>query len=708
MKPLHAEKTDLRTELRLLSFLFFLLIPLNLSIAQIPLNGFCKLNTYKIENGFNSIFSFNFNKDSYSDLIFTSRINKDALLMEGSDVAEFKPTKKIRTPHSITALEPIINRSNEIEAYAVLSRSERIFGIYSFSKYGQPSVIKQFRFNAYPDKISIADINADGQNVFLISGSTFDGLSLLKIQKSKIVEEKLFEKSSFSFANFVDLNNDGFKDVAAYNLITGQIHFLFNNGEGLFTEARKISYDGQITQFRTFDFNYDSFSDLIISSGNSINIYLGDFRASYDSTITISTLYSVDDFVIGDFNDDGYFDIIYLSKESGIVSTLFGRPDGSFYKEIVHLKREKIESIIPYISKFIFGVAFLTADGELGILSKLTSTEKDFNLAISIKPETIKSISPGNSKNLNFVFFDDWTNTLNILLSNSRGIPEKYFSAALFGKPGNVIVQENGSEYKFICYSIGSRLIEVLTIDLENNNLNREQIYSPGSLIDLKLLKEDDNNLSIYIIHKKGEKSHFGKFNYQNIRYSYSEYYAITQDWLNAEIIPFKKPSLLYWKTENGELGLIELSFNLERPSVKKRQDIQFEKAEIISSIVLDQKKNDYKQFSLIQTGERNFISVVSAENEMLINTDNQFSGLRIKNKNHLSFDGLNNVFFYDDNRKSFGKIELSKDHKRYKIHNLFDNIHAADFIVVNLGFNSKHLIYLNSENGLISARQIK
>lgn len=708
MKPLHAEKTDLRTELRFLSFLILLFLPFDLSLAQIPLNGFCKLNTYKVDNGFDLIFSFNFNKDSYSDLIFTSRSIKEASLMEGSDVAEFRKEKKIRTPHSITAFEPIINKSNEIEGYAVLSRSERILGIYSFSKYGQPSVIKQFKFNSYPDRVSIADINGDDKNDFLVSGSTFDGLSLLTIQKNKFIEEKLIEKNSFSFAHFVDLNNDGLKDVAAYNLITGQIHFFFNNGEGVFSEARKISHIGNVTQFRTFDFNFDSFSDLIISSGNSIKIYFGDFRSSFDSTITISTLYPVDDFVIGDFNDDGYFDIIYVSRESGIIASVFSKPDGDFYKELVHLKREKIESIVPYISKFIYGLAFLAANGEVGIISKLNSISEDFNLAIAIEPKTITYFNDNDKKTSNIAFYDNCDNTLNILFTDSKGIPAQHFSAALFGNPENLIVEVNSKKYKFICFSAGSRLIEILTIDLENDNLKREQIYSPGKLLDLKLFNNDEKNSALYVVYKKGNKFHLGKFNYHNIRYSFSEYYSVTENWINAEIIPYEKPSLLYWKSENAELSLIELSIDLERPSVKKRQAVPFNKAEIFSSLIIDDKKNDYKQFSLIQTGERNFISVVTKNDESIINTENQLSDLRIKNKNHLSFDGRNTVFFYDDGRKSFGKIELSRDYQRFKTQNLFDDISAAAFIIVNLDSNSRHLMYLNNENGLISVRQIK
>ena len=707
-KRLLAEKTDLKQELRLLSLLFFLFFLFDLSFAQVPINGFCKLNTFSVDSGYNFIFRLNFNTDSYSDIILSSSFNKRSALLEGFGIGEFKDQKKITLPLSTSNIEPIFNRINEIEGYAFLSRAERTFGIYSFSQFGYPSISKRYKFNSYPDGISIADINGDGQNEFLISGSTFDGLSLLSLQRNKFVEEKLIEKTSFSFAHFVDLNNDGFKDIAAYNLFNSNIHFLFNNGEGVFTEVRTLPHYGQADQFRIFDFNYDSYNDLILSSGNSIKIFFGDFRSSYDSAITINTLYPVDDFVIGDFNQDGYFDIVYLSKKLGIISSVFGNPDGNFYKEFVHLKRERIESIILYISKFIYGVAYLTEKGEVGLISKLSSTTEDFDLAVSMEPLAITYFNNDRSKILDIAFFDKSNNTLNFLLRNKDGIPDRSYSVTLFGKPEYLVVDDSKSnEKKFYCYSNNSRLIEIITFNLSSDIIKREQLYSPGNLIDLEIYNIDENNSSVYIAYSKDNKSFFGEFKYHNIRYSFSEYYSITEKWINAEIIPLNNPILLYWKTEKEQLNLMELLFNINKPGERKRQTVPIQRAEIFSSSYLTKQKDSYKMVSMIQTGERDFIAIVSANNVNIINADKQLSGLRIKNKNHLSFDGHNSVIFYDGNKKSIRKIELSPDNKKTKFLEIFNNIEITDFIIVNPDLNNMHLIYLNKENGSISVKQL-
>ena len=158
---------------------------------------------------------------------------------------------------------------------------------------------------------------------------------------------------------------------------------------------------------------------------------------------------------------------------------------------------------------------------------------------------------------------------------------------------------------------------------------------------------------------------------------------------------------------EKEQLNLIELLFNIDKLGEKKRQTIPLQKAEIFSSSDITKQKDSYKQVSIILTGERDFISIVSANNANLINADKQLDGLRIKNKNHLSFDGRNSVFFYDRNKKSIRKIELSPDNKRAKFLEIFNNIAATDFIIVNPDLNNMHLIYLNKENGSISVRQI-
>lgn len=707
-KPSHEEKTDLRQELKILS-LFFILISSDMSFTQVPLNGFCKLTTFMIDSGYNNLSGFNFNNDSYTDLIFVNHSNNKVLVAEGFGSGEFKAPVNHTFPLSLSSIEPIKNHLNETEAYAFTSRADRTFGIYTFSSTGSAYLNASYKFNSYPGRISIADINSDNRYEFLISGSNFSGLSILSLENKKFTETKLASNSSFSFAHFIDINSNGYKDIAAYNLNTGDIHFLYNDGEGNFKEARKISYQLQATQFRTFDLNLNYNNDLIISSGNSIKIYYGDSRSSFDTTVTITTLFPVDDFIIGDFNNDGYFDFIYLAKDKGIISTIFGSADGNFHKEFIHLKRNRIHAITHYISKFKNGVVYLADNGEVGLISRLNLLSNKFDLAIAVEPGALTFFDNELNGINDIAFLDRWNNSLNILIRNKEGIPAKFYSVPLFASQNDIIIDNtNKSIKKFYCLSDGSRLIEIVTVDFSTNKIEREQFYVPGKLLDLSFNNSDEDDPQIHTAYIKNAKHFIGVIRKQNNRYVFSELPLDDDVYGGVKWISLRTPVVSYWKMNENTLALYHSTMNDDELKTKLRQQTGTRQAEIFSLSKVYNNNDSYIQVSIIKSEINNSISIVSENNVTLLNVDKQFPGLRIKNKNHLSFGSGNSLFFYDEDRNTAGRIEISKTHNNLKVQNILRDIYAVDFIIVNLNFLNEHLIYTNKQNGSISVRQIE
>ena len=708
MKHLFAEKTDLRPELKLFSFLF-LLLSFDISFAQIPINGFCKLNTFNSPPGFNKLSVINFNNNSYSDLLLLNTSNKNGVIMEGIADGEFKPSRRINLPFQISNLEPVFDEQNQIQFYAVSSRAQRSFGIVSFSNSGYPISRALYKFNSFPDKISIADINDDGNNEFLISGSAFNGLSLLYFDGRKITEQKIVEKTSFSFANFADINSNGFEDIAAYNLSTGAIHFYFNDGEGNFTEKRTLQLDFNPVQFKVFNLNNDSFNDFIFSSGSSIQIFSGSRSASFDRRFTIKTAYPVDDFVIRDFNNDGFFDIVYTSYQEGIISSFFGKADRTFHNEFVHLKRNRIESITTYASNSVNGIAYLTDYGEAGYISTVSSINKNFSLALSVAPSVIKYVDYDVNKINDFVFIDEYNNSLNLIISNNRGIPDRFFSTRLFGKHKYLTVDNTRPKLKRIyCYSSDSRLIELVTFDILSGETKREQLYAPGTVAILKVNHSDEDNSSFYIAYKKGKEYFIGEFRDLTVRYSFQEMLNIGNNVLDVEIIPSAVPMFSVWKNVNQKTELVNIETIKNQFIEKRKLSIPVPTAEIFSSIKFLNKPADYTYFSFIKSGEKTFISFESSAFESLISADKQFFNFRIKNKNHLSFISAKDVFLYDDAQKSIRIIELSDNRKQIRVKEIIRNIDANDFTIANLDFINKHLIYTNKTNGSISIKRLQ
>ncbi len=63
----------------------------------------------------------------------------------------------------------------------------------SFASYGKFNLLAKISFDSYPENISDADINDDGNFGYLVSGSGFKGLSLLSFIDSELNEIKLEE-----------------------------------------------------------------------------------------------------------------------------------------------------------------------------------------------------------------------------------------------------------------------------------------------------------------------------------------------------------------------------------------------------------------------------------------------------------------------------------------------------------------------------------
>ena len=67
---------------------------------------------------------------------------------------------------------------------------------------------------------------------FLISGNSFNGLSIVSNKNNKLTEKKITDKTVFKDAHFIDLNADGIDDIVALNSVNNKIHFFFRNNHG--------------------------------------------------------------------------------------------------------------------------------------------------------------------------------------------------------------------------------------------------------------------------------------------------------------------------------------------------------------------------------------------------------------------------------------------------------------------------------------------
>jgi len=112
-----------------------------------------------------------------------------------------------------------------------------------------------------------------------------------------------------------DMNNDGYIDVVvAQGLIPGHVSIYYNDTMGSFgTETVVSSNSYQNVAMDTGDFNKDGWLDLIVvSKVSNLTLYENNQNGSFTATDLYPGIYSAKDIISLDIDQDGYMDFVSL------------------------------------------------------------------------------------------------------------------------------------------------------------------------------------------------------------------------------------------------------------------------------------------------------------------------------------------------------------------------------------------------------------
>jgi hypothetical protein len=131
-----------------------------------------------------------------------------------------------------------------------------------------------------------------------------------------------------------DFNGDGKQDLAVTDGATSLVYILFGNGNGTFSPGGKFFVPPYSYTIATADFNNDGYPDLVSlgagsSGGSTVQVMLGDGIGGFQSTATIDVSQLVINFAVGDFNNDGFPDLILCEEFAG-PALFLGKGDGTF------------------------------------------------------------------------------------------------------------------------------------------------------------------------------------------------------------------------------------------------------------------------------------------------------------------------------------------------------------------------------------------
>ena len=702
MKLSKEERPDLRTGIS--KTLLFIIILSDFNFPQIPFKGFCKINSFEVDSGYTRLFSLNYDQDEYSDMLIYDPLDTKVKLYKGKSGINFDFIKEISFPFQPSRIEPIVESNNMIESYAFTSRKNRSFGICKFSNQGNPELLKHIKFDSYPEFISIADIDHDGSFEFLLSGNGFDGLSLIYQKGNKLEEQKILSGKTFLNAQFIDLNDDGEKDIVALSSVNNRLQFFYNYSNSEFSELREIDVNENVSSLHIFDVNYDSYPDIIVTTENSIKIYFGEALNSYENVVTIKTSFSVKDLVIGDYNRDGYFDFNCLDTSDGTIFTIFAKDFYSYYSEIAHTRDKGTVDIIPFFSKFVYGSAMLNKNGKVSILSKTTSISDNQTLAVGIAPNIISSFDLSDNGIIDLMFTDDEDQALKFIIRDAAGYPEKYFSAKLNNNYNKIIEFSNSKLVKtFYCFSYGKRIIEAVEVNFENYTYKHDYFYTEGAIEDIIVSPDENKNAEIFVLYSRDKSLNFEIFSKTTLRYSNKIYKAISYNWFAPVIVSTDDMVIGYWSKNIDYINFNLVDLKEQQYGAKLINRI---KSGDFSTVSESNISSDYKtvDFLSLITG-KNGIFLFNGMNNDIYSASNDKIGFRITNKNQLFFDKTNSVFVNNKKGKSFIRIKTGKTKKQLRMENIFENVDISNFIITSLGQRRSHLIY--TDKNFINIKQL-
>jgi len=688
---------------------------MNLS-AQIPINGFCKINSIETNRYFTKIKSLNYNLDEYSDFLLYGVDGKTIIVHEGEEKKLLsKPIEKF-SYFTIDNLVPLNRRNKENRFYIFLSRKERLAGLVSFSKYGTMRILNQIKFDSYPSNIDIGDVDGDGKNEALISGANFHGLSILKEENYILKETKIVEKRIFLDAKFIDLDYDSYADIAAIDLISNSIEFFYNIEFSEFREYRSIKIGEEVSELQIMDFNGDDFRDILYSGQQGIQILFGDSVSTFEQREIIKTSTFTDKFIVRDFNSDGLNDIAYMNRSDGNLFVKFAKSDSEFYSPIHYMHDDALQDMIAFRSSGRDYLAALNDNGMIKIIGKMDSLTDEIDIAIAASPASLYSSNSFVNGTRDICFVDELNNNLIVLINDKNKLFSKYYSYTLSDNYENILIDDTRKNQRtFYLYTHGGKFIEIVNIDFETDKYKRDYLYTYSPIMDIKF-KEGNHGgrKSFYVLTNNNGIVGLVEYEYHDFKYFANVYHDLISNITDASLIQGDTLSIFYWRInegimENGRLTLegehressVIAAFNCSEISINsvfvKSFDFIYKDKELPVSIINDFQKpivNFYNGFKIINAVLEGNLNSIDSKNHLQVF--------------HNPVDRTSFLYLYDYINGTLFRSEVPDTATELKFAKVFESMNCNSYFVHNLFFGKTYLAYAELTTNYIKLKRIE
>ncbi len=182
------------------------------------------------------------------------------------------------------------------------------------------------------------DFNGDGRLDLATTTSNFDGVAVcLGLGDGTFQPPVLFASNTFPRGIIAsDFNGDGRTDLATTSNITNDVMIHLGRGDGTFQPGPRLALDRSFNRFLdvlTADFNADGRRDLAVVNEDSgtISVLLGRGDGTFHDAVSYAVGKALD-LDTGDFNSDGHLDLVAAAFRASEIVVLLGRGDGTFHE----------------------------------------------------------------------------------------------------------------------------------------------------------------------------------------------------------------------------------------------------------------------------------------------------------------------------------------------------------------------------------------
>lgn len=711
-RHLTGERTGLGSELRSINTVVCWLFLLNTALPQIPINGFCQLNSFPVNHGYKKFAVADVNYDSFNDYILYGSPDNSLQVIERMKDTTLS-SYRIFPFYKISVLIPVFDNKTGSPQFFFSDRGGRTAGLFDITGRNKFHLIDKISFNSFPENVDVSDVDEDGIMDYLVSGSGFQGLSLIKFKDDKLKELKIKSNSSYGEAVFGDISNDGFPDIVAFNLFTNSLDIFFNDEFGNFELIRSIKIKDNVENLRVISLN-NEYNDIVYFSDGVIKIIAGDFESAYDEISEVTTSEQPDKFVFVDLNNDRLKDVAYINTQLGTLSILFAKNEKQFYPEIVYLKNNGLKDLKAIRKNYNNGLAVLSSKGEVFRITRISSLSAETKIIPAIQPAAIISFDYGNDGIEDICYLDKSNNTLNFLLNNYAGVPTYFSSIPVFADHTEIIVDETEQFKKgFYCYSPGKKLLEIIDYDFTTNKYDSDQLYAQGALGDLAINRIDDL-VHVYAAFEKDGVFRIGEYEHHYFRYNYREYSLLETGVIKAKLLITDSPELYFWKNEDDSLYFVKAKTNSKFTEYLNigglRKEISNSFRSIKEYLTGDEKPTIY---TLFETGS-NLYSSVSTDSSFMFayqpidSLHSNESSAALTDFNYSFTKKDKGIVVYLPVLKSFYKIGQIKGSDKLYAEKLFDKEDVKDYVVQKKSNDYNYIIYTRQSEGFLSLKRIK